>query len=323
MSLVTDAVQPSIVSHLIAATRCPPMTLADLVVAQAAGYDLAYLEVDKAVTLDFREPQHVTTALASDCGRFSSAAFQTVSALGNSMETRDGFPWSLIKMYYAAFYASHALLRSFGEGCSFFYRQHTEHLAHLSAALGLDPSFRVDSGLYHCVLNQGATVVSYRKAQGQAGGAHEAFWMVFGKKLRSVAEGVLHGRLPTADAQLVYSKLDELLQVLDRKGGFSWLSNIRNDVQYRMQHQSWFPERVRAQEREALCRLAGQWPRDPLKIDISAGRLGLLGDFVGACAFLVALCRSVIDRIGERTSRGQQSFARSGPLALLRDIGLK
>lgn len=323
MSLAADALQPAIIGQLIAATRGDAMTLADLIVVRTAGYDLTFENAKRTVVLDFRESNQVTAALASDCGRFSSAAFQTAAAVGNEMETRDGFPWSLVKMYYAAFYAAHALLRAFGEGCSFFYKQHTDHLAAMAQVFGVSPSFRIDAGLYHCALSNDSTVVSYVKASGQSGGAHEAFWLAFGKKLKAVSEDVLKGRLTTKDAQAVFAKLDELVQVLARKSGYSWLSGVRNDLQYRLQHKVWFPERVRSQARDGLCRLAGQWVRDPMDVDIQVSQWDLLGDFVGACTFLIALCRDIIDRIGGRSSQGQNSFARSGPLAYLRDIGVQ
>lgn len=322
MPLAVDALQPSIVGELIAATRGESMTLADLITAKRIGYNLTFMKATKAVVLDFGESSKVTSALASDCGRFSSAAFQTAAAVGDEMEDRDGFPWSLVKTYYAGFYAAHAIMRTFGEGCSFFYRQHTDQISRMAQALSLTPGFAVDAGLYHCTLSADSTVATYVKASGQSGGTHEAFWFAFGSKLKSLSEDVLKGALPRRDAQAVFTKLDELLQVLARKAGYSWLSNVRNDLQYRLQHKAWYPERVRSQSREGLCRLAKQWVRDPLTIDIH-GRWDLLGDFVGACTFLVALCREILARIGGRSTQGRHSFARSGPLAFLDDIGVK
>jgi hypothetical protein len=239
------------------------------------------------------------------------------------MDNRDTFAWALVKLYYSAFYAGHALIRTLGEGCSFFYKSHTDRVAIIADASGILPPFRIDAGLYHCVLSPNASAVSYVKAASTSGGTHEAFWLIFGKKLKSTANAILTGPLPSADAQTVYAQIDQMLQIINRKAGYSWLSGVRNDSQYRLQHHVWFPETLRAQVRRDLGRVAAQWKRDPMAIDLSNQRLGLLGDFSLACAFIVALSREVFCQIGERSSRGTRSFARTGPMAFLNDIGIR
>jgi glucokinase len=50
-------------------------------------------------------------------------------------------------------------------------------------------------------------------------------------------------------------------------------------------------------------------------------RLGLLGDFVATCIFIVALCHTMLARIAERSTAGTKSFVCLGPMSFLRDIG--
>ncbi|MEQ1933570.1 MAG: hypothetical protein ABL962_06795 [Fimbriimonadaceae bacterium] len=140
--------------------------------------------------------------------------------------------------------------------------------------------------------------------------------------MKAVSEAILRGPLPRADAQSVFAQIDQMLQILGRKGGYSWLSGIRNDLQYRLQHQAWYPERLKPQSRSALARAAGQWTRDPMSLDIANQRGGLHGDFALTCAFIIALCREVLGQIGARSSEGRRSFARTGPIAFLNDIGV-
>ena len=320
MGLAADALQPFIVPGLIsAAGRVDPLSLADVIVFPKAAYYMSTDDAARSVLLDFGESSLVTLALASDCGRFGSASFQTVSTVPDDLIGRDTFPWGLVKMYYAAFYAGHSLIRAVGEGCSFVYKKHADRLN------GLQPTFKIETGLYHCVLNQGATAVSLVRAQGMAGGAHEAFWLIFGKKIQALADGILSGPLTRSDAQAAYSRLDALLKVLGRKAGYSWLSVIRNDLQYRLQYQAWYPARTRKQDREALSRLAAQWAKDPMRIDIEAAghRFGILGEFVACCAIVIALCRELTGRIAAASSEGAQSFVcSSGPVSFLNDIGI-
>ena len=322
MPLVGAALLPSIVTHLSdVGSGLQRLTLADLATTGTSGYDLS-VAAPGMFTLDFREPTPVAIALASDCGRFSCAAFQSVSDIATAFDNRDSFAWALVRLYYAAFYAGHALIRTAGEGCSFFYKRHTDRIAIVADASGIVPAIRIDAGLYHCVLNPTSSAVTYLKAASTSGGAHEAFWLVFGNKLRSIADGILAGPLPRADAQAVFAKLDQMLQILNRKRGYSWLSLVRDDLQYRLQHGAWFPETMKSQARRDLGRVASQWKRDPMMIDLSNQRWGLLGDFSLACAFIVSLCREIFGLIAGRSSKGRRSFAVTGPLAFLSDIGV-
>lgn len=322
MPLAAAALQPLIVPQLIGVgTGSESMTLADLVTTKSAGYDLSAAP-KKGVKLDFRDSKAVTLALASDCGRFSCAAFQSVANIAQDMEDRDAFAWALVRLYYAAFYAGHALIRTLGEGCSFLYKAHTDRIAIVADATGMTPPLRIDSGLYHCVLEAGASVAIFTRARSMSGGAHEAFWLVFGNKMRILSEAILTGPLPRSDAQSVFAQIDQMLQILARKGGYSWLSGVRNDLQYRLQHQAWFPERQKQQFRKDLARAAALWTRDPMSIDMSNQRWGLHGDFVLSCAFIIALCREVFGQISARSSEGRRSFARTGPVAFLNDIGV-
>jgi len=320
--LAAAALQPLIVPQLISAgTVGAKMTLADLVTTKSASYDLSAVS-KKGVKLDFRDSKTVTSALASDCGRFSCAAFQSVVTIAQDMRERDAFAWAFIRLYYAAFYAGHALIRTLGEGCSFFYKVHTDRIASIADATGMAPPFRIDSGLYHCVLESGASVATFTRTAGVSGGAHEAFWFVFGSKMKVVSEAILKGPLPRSDAQSVFIQIDQMLQILARKGGYSWLSGVRNDLQYRLQLQAWYPERQKPQFRMDLARAAALWAHDPMSIDMANQRWGLHGDFVLTCAFIIAICREVFGQIGSRSSEGRRSFARTGPIAFLNDIGV-
>jgi hypothetical protein len=49
-------------------------------------------------------------------------------------------------------------------------------------------------------------------------------------------------------------------------------------------------------------------------------RLGLLGDFVATCIFIVALCHTMLARIAERSTAGTKSFTRYWWLTLWKSI---
>ncbi len=323
MSLVADALQPYIVRELATlAGRARVTTLADIIVSETSAYDLFFDDLDRSFTLDFMETRAIVGALAGDCCRFSFAAFQTISPVATEIIQRDTVAWSLVKVYYAAFYAGHALIRIFGEACSFFDRQHVGRLIELGEALGRNWSFDVDAGLYRCSLTPSSTALKCTKTRGAAG-IHEAFWTVFGLHVRRLSEATLTGSLVSSDALAVFSQLDALIEIMRRRTGYSWLSGVRNDLQYRQSHGVWFPARLRQHERQSLSRLISDWQRDPMEIDLDMSRFGLLGDFVAACIFIVALCHAMLSRIAERSTAGSRSFALLGPMAFVNDIGAR
>lgn len=311
MSLAADALQPQLVRALISLSgRARLFHLADVITdGPRAGYDLDFDAAAAAIRIDFREPTYIAAALAGDASRFAAASFTSLSSIGPALEQSESLAWGLVRLYYGAFYGGHTVLRLLGQSCSMVEARHTSKLRALAAALGNPVPFDLNSGLYHCTLNAGETGFSMVSVGSRIGGAHEVFWQIFDGFLSQATEEVL-GHLAPDDARTVFAKLEALRRIYRRGAGASWLSAIRNQIQYRHIHGVWPPLSVNRNQRAALARLAGQWTRDPMNIDIDAPVAGDLGAFVSACAFTVALCKAILSRLSERSSAGAQSFAR-------------
>ena len=318
MSLAADAMQPFTVRGLTALRGRPSgMTISDLIGRQKiVGYDLDFDVANQTIQADFRGPEAIVDSIASDSIRFASAAFQTVNTVSKDIVDKHGIAWSLVRMYYSAFYGGHALIRLLGESCSFFDRSHIARISALGFALGKIPGFRLEAAAHRCLVNSSATVITCRSLRGGTGGAHESFWSMFGARLKYVSEELLKGPLPPGEAQLVFAKVNDLLRSLSghRAPLHSWLSIIRNDVQYRHHFGVWLPCEVSKKDREQLGRLAEQWKRDPMDIDVGLTHAGPLGEFVVSCALIIALCRVLLTRISERSTEGGRSFITSGML---------
>jgi hypothetical protein len=326
VALAAVALQQQMIPYLIGVGRKPPISnLAELITSPKSAYSIRNDASTKTIDLDFHEPTYIVSALAADSARLSCAAFQTVAHVTTTMDNRDAAAWSLIKLYYAAFYSAHATLRLLGEACTFLYPEQINRLNQLMVAQATSARTILEKGLYHCRLSVDSKVVSCKPVGSRSGGTHEAFWKVFGNKITEVSSNVLSSRLTSVEAQLVFSRLSQLLDVLKRKAGnnYSWLSQMRNDLQYRLQFGVWYPQKLQQQSRSGLVRLAEQWKSDPLSIEITQHNLGPLGDFVAASVFLIGLCRDLLTHIGDRSSEGKNSFVRAGPLAFINDIATK
>lgn len=317
MSLAADALQPQLVRALVSLSgRAHPRYLMDAITdAPGAGYDLDFDAAAVAVELDFREATSLAAFVGGDACRFAAAAFTSTASIGTAFDQAESLAWGLVRAYYAAFYAGHSTLRLLGRSCSYLERPHVSQLQRLGNARGNPAPFEITSGLYSCRLNSAQTGFRLIQARGRVGGAHEVFWELFDQFLAETTEDVLVGHLAPGDARMVFLKLESYRRVLRRGSGASWLSAVRNEIQYRHAHGAWVPSSINKQARAMLGRLAEQWTRDPMDVDIESPPAGELGTYLAACSFTVALCKSVLSRIASRSSVGARSFARA-PLQL-------
>jgi len=311
---MADAFQPIIVNGITEiGGHLDAMSISDVLLAPKAAYDLDFDDSSREILLDFREPSLVLKATASDCCRLSSSAFQTVASLSEDSFEKSALPWALIKLYYSAFYAGHTLIRLLGAGCSFLDARHTARIDTFAKAIGKNAGFKIDAGLYRCVINPSVTKIACVK---MTGSTHESFWRLFGDQMNAAMEGILRGPLTAADSQRVFNQLESLSQIAARYGSYNWLSTVRNGIQYRDTYKVWYPCKVRRSDIGRLSRAASQWKRDPMTIDLVASNLGIVGDFVVACAFIVAMCRVILVRLSE-LSFSKRSFLHYGPLAFI------
>jgi hypothetical protein len=224
MSLIADAFQPLFVKGIFSITRGVGLpSISDSILSPRAAYDLDFDNAQRGVLFDFRAPDFVVTAVASDCCRFSGSAFQTISSISQVTFEKNAMPWELIKLYYAAFYCGHTIIRLLGESCSFFDRRHILRIDNFAQAIGKTPGFVVDAGLYRCTIDASATKVTCTKNQG---GTHESFWGIFGERIEAATGDVLRGPLVPVDAQSVFGQLEAFKRLIHRHGSYRWLSTL-------------------------------------------------------------------------------------------------
>ncbi len=321
MSIVADAFQPHIVGGLLNVGRLEQrVTLADLVLpTNRRGFDLDVDNTLCSLKINFRDTGVVLGSLASDIVRFASAAFQSMVLVNASLEDKERFAWSLVQIYYAAFYAGNSLMRLLGLSFSNFEGPHCFRLKKIAAAQGLPVNFNIDAGPYNCHLFRHATGFTCTKARGGSGGAHEVFWSALAAKLNEVSELILLGPMVPVDAQQVFAKLTEFCSTFGNGGKMSgWLSSIRNDIQYRHEHNAWTPCGVKKHFRSHLARISQQWTRDPLEVDVGEGSFLPISSFVGSCTFLLSICLDLLRQVYILSGRGR-SFAHS-PLLIANEF---
>ena len=317
-SLASDSLLPLVVPGIVSLSGpLELISVPDALVASGAAYFVDYRASDQAIILDFRDPSVIALRLAGDCCRLSCAFLQTVSAIGPQIANRNNVAWCLVKLYYSAFYAGNALIRLLGESCSYFEARHIDRVSKLGLAQGSGvPPFQVGAGLFHCVV-EGAALAATRVRAG-AGGTHEHFWDVFAKFLDRTGRRILQGPLSQADSQAVCSQLDKIRNIMQRGSEFSWLSLIRNDLQYKHKYGVWFPERINKKEHNLLIKCCMSWQNDPMTIVLDAPSPKNINTFAAACSFIISLCYSLLVKIGLGSS--SKNFANYGPIAFMNEF---
>lgn len=311
MSLIADALQPRLVGALLRLSgRAEACHLADVVTGTGGGFDLAFDAAAKLIQLDFRDPVYLGQKIGGDASRFATAAFMSMHQMEGAVEDASTVAWSLIRLYYSAFYSGHAVLRLLGESCSYLDSGHIKKIKELGLALNNPVPFPIGAGAYHLKLNGPQAGIDLRKAGSVGVGSHEVFWDILDEFLKDASAAAMLGHLTPEEGQRVFLKLEAFRDITRRAAGASWLSAVRNEIQYRHDRGVWIPATVNRSGRAVLARLARQWLRDPMDIDLELQPGGELGRFVAGCAFMTALCRAVLQRISERSSAGAKSFAR-------------
>ena len=315
MSLLADALQPLLANGLFTVGgRLPDISLTGAITVPTSAYALSFDAKEKEISLDFRDPLYVRTLIAADMSRLATSCLQSISVSPEASVEKYWLPWTLVRIYYAAFYAAHATVRALGVGCCWLETDDIIHLQAIAdATFGGPIPWNVSSGTYRCDADTMRGVLHWTKL---AGRPHEALWGLFDTVLADTSSAVLTGPLPRADAQAVFAKLQAFRALSSSHQNKAWLSRTRNDIQYKLLHGVWHPTAHDRQARARLHRLADQWTADPMDIDLS----GLQADshliqFCEACAFVIGLCRLLVMRIAERNLSGGRSFISYGALA--------
>lgn len=275
-------------------------------------------------TLSVPSDEALLSALAADISRCSMASFESsYSVVKNDLLPRSTC-WLVIKSYYAAFFAAHAVSRILGTAFLQFEAPHAMAVQKIADLFGATNGQKVNKGYYECLFDSAKKELLCKRLKPESGGAHEVFWGIFSTLMDKLSNSVIGaGSSTTANNQQVSAKLADLVDNLGR-GSFgkgNWLSIVRNNVNYAHKFGTWFPY---SEERPYSARLFDHkkdWLADPMTIDLTSHGDRDLLRFQATCNFLVSLCRVLVSDMATR-SPAARSFHVYGSIALLNMMGL-
>lgn len=272
-----------------------------------------YQPVRYPAVLAFSDRRPLCEAFAGEIVRMSMASCESVASIAPVSRLPRTRAWAVVQWYYAAFYAAHALLRMFGTGLIQLERGHVNEIRRIALAFG-EPC-DVEGG-FHSVRVNGATLVLDKMTAN--GGSHEFLWSVFDRFLAGTSSSLLAAGGSSSDVQTLALRLDDLRAVLNLPPATagSWLSYIRNRVNYRHELGVWYPHGEETVERSAILDTAvGSAVLADDVLLPPAGRAPALQSFLSACRFIVALCEDSAAEMSYR-STARRSFHQNGILRL-------
>jgi len=259
-------------------------------------------------------------AIASEVSRFSCAAYESLLDAEPGIHADRALGWALVRYYYATFYAAHALLRISGQSVTMLSPQTASRLNVIGGQyFGMSPG--ITTGLHLVRIDpHNRSRVSIRKIGGSSGGSHEEMWKLF---LGLVVE--LEGQLiltqgQSQDALLAVQTLTDLRKQLCRRGknNGSWLSSVRNDLNYRHEHGVWYPYKLTSKAATSLIARMQRW----LPSAADGYEIGKVSDdlecFVDSCNVMTRLLTAALFDLSSRATKTRYSFVDRQPFKLLR-----
>lgn len=266
-------------------------------------------------------PKNTLAYFSHEADRFASASFESMLIEESRAGMARSIGWSLIRAYYSAFFAMHALLRIHGWACT---RVHGNAIGSINSEIRtlFPDSEKIDGGLYFLeAVNGGSEILMTRMDTG-SGGSHEVLWSLLSKYMKAVTDIALSDNTdPVANATLTVA-IDGFLMLLKKKGGPVWFTQVRNRINYSHDYGAWFPYTGSSIDANRIGAQLGGWLMSPEEALAEISSEELL-QFSASCAFIVSLCRTTIEDLAFRSVASSPFRSSSGRLvALARQLAL-
>ncbi|PJJ85678.1 hypothetical protein CLV77_0204 [Brevirhabdus pacifica] len=245
-------------------------------------------------------------AMASDFERFSLSSLETYIVATSENREFGAASWPFLKFYYSSFFAAHALLRARGSGVVNIERPQSDYINTILTTYSKDAP-RMAPGTYFLNYLSGADLgsgeISVQLSPSPSKkGVHEAFWRIFATYIVEEAERAI--KEEAADATTFLSYATNLKEaVLDGGGEASWLSMVRNKINYQHGYETWMPFR-KGSEAKVISTAAKTSPLTSPCLDIKKSKKPLEA-FLNISCYISNLNIGVSDRISKRSTGGK------------------
>lgn len=292
MSILVDILRAHIMPGLINIEEIPQMTFRGWIAHKS--YKMTLPLQNKCFTLDVYSHDQILLPYAYDINRMAASSFESMHGISPENGLPKSFGWLIIRSYYSAYFAMHALLRLFGISCSQFDTHESRAVTDIAQMYSLHNGNTAASGYYKCQYD----VQSARVYCKQLSNTHQDVWKSFYDLIDDLATKVASSDFRKKDRDYAIDYLFKLRDGLSfRKtlNGGNWLSKVRNEVNYTHSMGAWFPYSNSPDEHDRMFRLTQSWKNIPSEEIINSHITEcdqLL--FVSTCVSIVSLCHALL-----------------------------
>lgn len=244
-----------------------------------------------------------TRYLSSDYERFALSSAESFVVSKLEFDKYGLTSWPLLKLYYSAFFAAHAVMRSQGAGVIKIENAQAVKLNQFLKTLNpLSPNFK--PGMYEFRLNASVRDSPSLTLQPHGGGSgvHEAFWKSFCSYLDDLSRAAVATKAADAEA-MAFGSIEVRNAISGNSGSSnSWLSQMRNQINYQHQHSVWFPIRKSGNAKGALAKLSLA-PSKSSRLDTSVSKEPLRA-FIEVSSYLSFLNFDIAEYVAARSTVG-------------------
>lgn len=208
-----------------------------------ASKDFIYDGIDCAGLSRLRvySPKLLLNAVASDCNRLAIASCESFCGITVGNLERNGLAWTIIRLYYATFFAVHALARLFGHSCTNVSPEHAKIIEDL-LSLNSPQVTKVKKGTYDFYCTPDGAYSTFTSIDH----SHVGAWKIFVKIIDNIKENIEPLSTTSQNKLSIIETLDVVRYAVGAQGSnmTAWLSNFRNDVNYQHRHNAWYPSKI-------------------------------------------------------------------------------
>mgnify|MGYP001454459478 CR=1 FL=1 len=292
MSILVDILRAHIVPGLTNVEVIPQMTYRGWIAKKS--YKMTTPLQSKDFVLDVYSHEQLLVPYAYDINRMAASSFESMHGISPETGLPKSVGWLIIRSYYSAYYAMHAILRLFGVSCSQFDANESRAVTDTARMFSLQNGNTAASGYYKCKYDVHTSKV-YCK---QLSNTHQDVWKSFYELIDELATKVSSSDFRKKDRDYVIEYLFQLREGLSfRKtlNSGNWLSKVRNEVNYTHSMGAWFPYSNAPDEHEKMFRLTQMWKQPPSE-EIIKSHLTQCDQllFVSTCVSIVSLCHALL-----------------------------
>lgn len=254
----------------------------------------------------------VMKSLCHDISRFSCSAIETITNINDDPEFPKSNAWMSIRAYYSAFFSAHCILRIFGRSCSYLSNDEVRSINNSLKKQYND--VRVSGGNYIIELKKqtGSIVLNSKEIDSSHAGLWGQFISLLDELLTTVSS--LTSFTDSQKNECV-GFIFELKQRMTRRGGSSFLSIVRNEINYNHAMYSWSSYKTNKKlENNNIKIKIESWKKECNRGLFSSNNSEKV-EFIETCAIIVSLMKDLIIELYFFNKNG---FLRYGTISILR-----